>query len=413
LASEWSQEEPYEDLATNPADEERHGIRTLESSGGEDDRIDDFDRTGAVVGFVALPPHTMGVGTQRRLDLWDDLMIASYIKGDALDSHVHRTSLYKGGVEVSRLRWHYMVQVTDVAVNNHWVFVAGHGHLWPLSDNGVSVFSVEDLEAYGIQEEPHSFISPPIAIIDAAEPIAAISTTKDNLFVFTTGGTVTEYSPDLTPIRTTQLFGWADFIVDGHPGVDGTFVPMTVSAPDSDWCSISVHGADGSLQDCFANQPGGASGFGGFDVDGCGGIVVPDATTEDGDLTGHKFIPSNRDPGCFIDSLDSIFVNAIADLGRAGITKGCNPSDNDRFCPQRNVTRGEIAAFFTRALDLPAASTDYFTDDDGSIFENSINRLAEAGITKGCNPPANDRFCPQRNVTRGEIAAFFSRGLDL
>ena len=35
-----------------------------------------------------------------------------------------------------------------------------------------------------------------------------------------------------------------------------------------------------------------------------------------------------------------------------------------------------------------------FTDDNGSVFENSIEWLAMEGITQGCNPPANTRFCP-------------------
>jgi hypothetical protein len=45
------------------------------------------------------------------------------------------------------------------------------------------------------------------------------------------------------------------------------------------------------------------------------------------------------------------------------------------------------------------------------IFEADIERLAAAGITTGCNPPANDRFCPDRNVTRAQMAAFLQRGL--
>ncbi len=112
----------------------------------------------------------------------------------------------------------------------------------------------------------------------------------------------------------------------------------------------------------------------------------------------------------FTDDDDSIFENDINRLAEAGITKGCNAAGT-MYCPDAEVTRGEIAAFFDRGLDLPDASKDYFTDDDDSIFENNINRLAEAGITKGCNPPDNDMYCPADNVTRGQIAAFFHRAL--
>ncbi len=106
-----------------------------------------------------------------------------------------------------------------------------------------------------------------------------------------------------------------------------------------------------------------------------------------------------------------VFYADVEWLAAAGITKGCNPPVNDRFCPDANVTRGQMAAFLVRALDLTDRLTDPFTDDDESIFQADIERLAAAGITKGCNPPVNDRFCPDANVTRGQMAAFLARAL--
>ena len=50
-----------------------------------------------------------------------------------------------------------------------------------------------------------------------------------------------------------------------------------------------------------------------------------------------------------------------------------------------------------------------FSDDDTSQFEQDIEWLATAGVTKGCNPPVNDRFCPGSSVTRGQMAAFMRR----
>ncbi len=110
---------------------------------------------------------------------------------------------------------------------------------------------------------------------------------------------------------------------------------------------------------------------------------------------------------------DNPFYDSIAWLADAGITKGCNPPANDRFCPDDAVTRGQMAAFLVRALDLPGGTSVDFVDDEGSVFEESIESLAAAGITKGCNPPTNDRFCPNASVTRAEMAAFISRALDL
>lgn len=47
--------------------------------------------------------------------------------------------------------------------------------------------------------------------------------------------------------------------------------------------------------------------------------------------------------------------------------------------------------------------------DDSSVFVDDIEWLAEAGVTRGCNPPANDRFCPGSAVTRAQMAAFMRR----
>jgi hypothetical protein len=96
-----------------------------------------------------------------------------------------------------------------------------------------------------------------------------------------------------------------------------------------------------------------------------------------------------------------------------GITRGCNPPDNTLFCPADDVTRGQMAAFLNRALQLAPTTEDFFADDEGNIFEGDINELAAAGITKGCNPPVNNEFCPERTLTRAEMATFMVRGYSL
>jgi hypothetical protein len=112
------------------------------------------------------------------------------------------------------------------------------------------------------------------------------------------------------------------------------------------------------------------------------------------------------------DILGSAFEQDIMWLAKEKITAGCNPPANDRFCPDAGVTRGQMAAFLVRALGLPAwAGADRFVDDDASEFEADVEALAAAGITVGCNPPANDRFCPDAGVTRGQMAAFLHRAL--
>ncbi|MGH8915032.1 MAG: CAP domain-containing protein [Acidimicrobiia bacterium] len=72
-----------------------------------------------------------------------------------------------------------------------------------------------------------------------------------------------------------------------------------------------------------------------------------------------------------------------------------------------------VTQLFFRSPDYTPTWAGGFWDDDSSIFEAAVERLAAAGITNGCNPPANDRFCPDDYVTRGMMAAFLVRGLGL
>jgi hypothetical protein len=115
--------------------------------------------------------------------------------------------------------------------------------------------------------------------------------------------------------------------------------------------------------------------------------------------------------GTFTDDDGNIHEANIEAIAAEGITRGCNPPTNDRYCPTSPVTRGQMAAFLVRALGLTDRLDDPFVDDDGSIFEADIERLAAAGITRGCNPPTNDRFCPDDHVTRGQMAAFLVRAM--
>ncbi len=195
----------------------------------------------------------------------------------------------------------------------------------------------------------------------------------------------------------------------------------------------------------FADHPGGVAG-----------------------LTGYGRLNIGRSVTLrFVDTAGSVFVESIDWLAERNITQGCNPPFNHRYCPQNSVSRGEMAVFLSRAFHLPTTSTnffdddngefyeaaannlaaagltvgcgtrrycggddirrdemaamlarathipnsttDFFLDDEGSVFENAINKIAAAGITLGCNPPTNNRYCPQDLVTRGQMAAFIKR----
>ncbi|HEY6628513.1 MAG TPA: VanW family protein [Acidimicrobiia bacterium] len=116
----------------------------------------------------------------------------------------------------------------------------------------------------------------------------------------------------------------------------------------------------------------------------------------------------------FTDDNSSDFEAAINKVAAAGITLGCNPPANTRFCPDRPVTRAEMATFLVRSFpDLPDSGPDVFTDDNTDVHQANINRIAAGGITVGCNPPTNDHYCPGTRVTRGQMATFLTRALHL
>ena len=107
-------------------------------------------------------------------------------------------------------------------------------------------------------------------------------------------------------------------------------------------------------------------------------------------------------------ALDSLFAGEILGLSELGVTLGC---DVGRFCPEDPVTRAEMAAFLVRSLGLELdARSDIFHDDDNSVFEVQIETIHSHGITLGC---AAEMFCPDQFVSRGEMAAFLSRAFSL
>ncbi len=112
----------------------------------------------------------------------------------------------------------------------------------------------------------------------------------------------------------------------------------------------------------------------------------------------------------FGDAVGHLFEADIDALAGAGITSGCGGGN---YCPDAPLKRASMAAFLVRALDLPDAPSAGFTDTVGSPFEKHIDSIAAAGITMGCNPPANTKFCPNGSVDRGQMAAFLVRALGL
>jgi hypothetical protein len=115
----------------------------------------------------------------------------------------------------------------------------------------------------------------------------------------------------------------------------------------------------------------------------------------------------------FIDDNGNLHEANIEAIASLGITRGCNPPLVDRFCPAANVTRAEMAAFLIAAIgEQPAAGfTGAFPDvPAGMWYTGYVERLKELGITTG---NADGTYGPDRAVTRAEMAVFLNRAFDL
>lgn len=105
----------------------------------------------------------------------------------------------------------------------------------------------------------------------------------------------------------------------------------------------------------------------------------------------------------FADIATSPHRDAVNRLARAGITGGCT---DDRFCPDGTVTRAQTASLVTRAAAVPYVTAVAFDDIDDTPHAPAINALAAAGIVQGC---AQRAFCPGEAVTRAQMATFLAR----
>jgi hypothetical protein len=106
-------------------------------------------------------------------------------------------------------------------------------------------------------------------------------------------------------------------------------------------------------------------------------------------------------------AVDATHAHTINALRAANITYGCG--DTGLFCPRQRVTREQLASFLARITDTPTGSSQPFTDVSGTHAQD-IADIAAGGLAAGCGP---GRFCPKQAVTRGETAVFIARALGL
>jgi hypothetical protein len=73
------------------------------------------------------------------------------------------------------------------------------------------------------------------------------------------------------------------------------------------------------------------------------------------------------------------------------------------------VCKRAMAVAISAAASGAYAQCAGFTDVANDVFCPNVEWLKNRAITLGCNPPANDNFCPTLNVSRLAMAAFLNR----
>jgi hypothetical protein len=121
---------------------------------------------------------------------------------------------------------------------------------------------------------------------------------------------------------------------------------------------------------------------------------------------------SDSPPDAFGDDSGSVHQKAINQLAAAGIVGG---TGGGNYSPSAGVTRGQMARFLANAAKHVMGSPlplerDLFSDDSTSLFQDDINRVAQAGLTGG---RADGTYNPTGPVLRDQMGSFLARTLDL
>ena len=121
--------------------------------------------------------------------------------------------------------------------------------------------------------------------------------------------------------------------------------------------------------------------------------------------------PASVSESSFSDvDVDSFYAPFIERMFEIGVTRGCG--DGSGFCPDRPVTRAEMAVFLSRAYDLPDGPDPGFSDVPvDARYATDVAKLAASGITKGCGDGSG--FCPGRDTSRAQMATFLWRATGL
>ena len=125
-------------------------------------------------------------------------------------------------------------------------------------------------------------------------------------------------------------------------------------------------------------------------------VMVAKAVKLDGTPRATKFSDVSK------SNANSGYIQSAVE---AGIINGYN---DGTFKPTAQVTRGHMAAFISRAFDLPTGTKSFSDVPKGHTAYEAVSQLAAANITTGYS---DGTFKPGNNLTRAHISAFLARAI--
>ena len=250
---------------------------------------------------------------------------------------------------------------------------------------------------------------------DAAANLNEASTSTDN---------IVNYNHDIVPpVVVSSLRADPDptsaasvnFIVtfsEPVTGVDVSDFGLTTSGVQS--ASISGLSGSGAIYTVTVST---GSGNGSIRLDVLDNDTIVDAVLNPlaGGFTGGEAYTITGRQFIFADVPYSYWANSyIERLYNAGITGGCSTNPLLIYCPNKFVTRAEMAVFILKSIYGPSYSpppaTGLVFDDVPATYWAAawIEQLQAEGVTAGCG---NGSYCPdQTATTRAQMAVFLLRG---
>ncbi len=112
--------------------------------------------------------------------------------------------------------------------------------------------------------------------------------------------------------------------------------------------------------------------------------------------------------GCNFSDMENMsneMKNAVASLSAKGIINGIG---DNKFGPELNVTRAEVAAMLVRALGLSGGENDFTDVSTGDWYYSAVSAAKKAGMIDGFE---DGTFRPLENVTNEQLVAILAKYL--